>query len=312
MGSSSKSPKKQARRTDVAVHLKAVAIASTRVASHTPFVPIGGGAAKAPPSVLLNIASYFYSAPFDKPSHGDACSAGYYLGILALERSKALRAMSQTCKAWRDALVPWLWRSFECGAIVRPESECQWFMQCVDRLISKCGGLAVNPELAQHTREIRVVLSKHRLDEAFTQFAKCLSVCVNLKVINIHFAQAETAGDIKIAFGGLEFPTVETVILPTQAHHLLRCCPNVKTVMCHQGDGSQIITAMQRACRNVEVIIGIRCDRSLVERLVKAGPNLRVIRFGWAGDLSTPELLELVKPLKALKRIQIGRSQTQT
>lgn len=109
------------------------------------------------------------------------------------------------------------------------------------------------------------MLSKHRLGEALASFAKCLSVCVNLRVINVHFAQAETTTDVKLAFEGLTFPTVETVILPSQTHHLMRCCPNVKRVACHQGDGGQIISAMQKTCKSVEVISGIRSDRSLVE-----------------------------------------------
>lgn len=153
MGPSSKSPTKRVRRPLVAVQPKVEPVdAVISESSSTSSTPSRRIAASTPANVLLEIASYYYSVPFSKPSHEDASNAGYYLGVLALERLKALRAMSQTCRSWRDALLPRLWKSVECGAVVRPESECQWFIQCADRLIKKCGGLADNPELAKYTR----------------------------------------------------------------------------------------------------------------------------------------------------------------
>jgi hypothetical protein len=111
-------------------------------------------AAQVPPNLFLEILSNLYSVPFDKPGHQDPSNVSYYLGERALERSNALRAMSQTCRDWRRTLLPVLYQSLEVGAIVRPEAQAddQWFIQCAERLISKCGGLADNPQFAWYTR----------------------------------------------------------------------------------------------------------------------------------------------------------------
>ncbi|KAJ3519995.1 hypothetical protein NMY22_g12947 [Coprinellus aureogranulatus] len=309
----SRSPNKRARASDAAdaeVQLKPI----TKRTKTEPFESIGYTTAgpplvfATPVKVLHRITAYLHTIPYDTPSHKDPSNAGYYLRPRTLERTNTLRAMSQTCQSWREALLPLLWRDVECGSITRPESKCQWFLQCAPRLIRICGGLGDAPELALHTRNIRLVISTHRLREALASLVKCLGACRQLKVINVHFAQAEIAMDVKLAFEGLIFPSVETMILPTQMHNLLRCCPNVKRVMCHQGDGSQIITAMRQACKSVEVLCGIRSDRSIVERLAKAAPCLRELRFGWQGDISTKEMLKILKELKTLKVLQIGRS----
>jgi hypothetical protein len=118
------------------------------------FTALCDAVALTPPNIFLQILSDFYSVPFDKPGHKDPSNAGYYLGVRALERSNAMRAMSQTCRDWRRTLLPLLYQSLDAGAIVRPESQAedQWFVQCAERLISKCGGLGDNPELAWYTR----------------------------------------------------------------------------------------------------------------------------------------------------------------
>ena len=118
------------------------------------FAPPGERATHTPLDVFLEITSNLYSVPFDKHGEKEASNAGYYLGERALERSNALRALSQTCKDWRRTLLPLRYQSIEAGAIVRPEilAKDQWFIQCAELLISECGRLADNPQLAWYTR----------------------------------------------------------------------------------------------------------------------------------------------------------------
>ena len=170
---------------------------------------------------------------------------------------------------------------------------------------------------------MRVVLSQTRLEEALPLLAKAMRSCSNLRVPNIHFAQADVVMDVKQAFQRYTFPSVDTLILPSQTHWVMRSCPNVKKVLCRQGDGSQIVSAMQ-VCRRVEVLEGIHFSSSAVESefdrscpripvhradpavgLVKAGPRLRRLRFGQAREPPTVELMELLGGLKILRYLEL-------
>ena len=115
-------------------------------------------------------------------------------------------------------------------------------------------------------RGMRFVLSTHCMTECLEILAKAMKACPNLKTVNVYFAQTDSARTIKTTFDGSAlFRSVEKVILPSQAHAILRCCPNVKEVVNHQGDGSQIVTAMQTKCKKVEVLSGVCPDMSMMK-----------------------------------------------
>lgn len=174
---------------------------------------------------------------------------------------------------------------------------------------------------------MRVVLSQTRLEEALPLLAKAMCSCSTLRVLNIHFAQADVVMDVKQAFQRYAFPSVDTLIMPSQTHWVMRSCPNVKRVFCHHGDGSQIVSAMQ-VCKRVEVLEGIHFSLSAVESefvhfrdifhlrmhvhrvepvigLVKAGPRLRRLRFGQAREPPTVGLMELLGGLKHLRYLEL-------
>ena len=60
--------------------------------------------------------------------------------------------------------------------------------------------------------------------------------------------------DLITAFVGLRLPSVRTIRLPTHAHRVLRCCPEVRRIICIGGDGGRLLTAMMEVCKNVEVL----------------------------------------------------------
>lgn len=219
-----------------------------------------------PVEIYLEIVSYFRSVPIHE-MHG-----GYHLDshLFALERQDALRAMSQTCRAWRAFFRPLLWENVEMAGT--RQGGGQWFKQCADTLLTKCNELAETPEVAKYVKGMRFVLSTHDMSPCLDILAKAMKECSNLKTIHVYFAQTDSAKMIKAAFDGHVFPSVENVILPSQAHGILRCCPNVKEVFNHQGDGSQIVSAMQTKCKKVEVLAGVYPDMAMA----KSERNLQV------------------------------------
>jgi len=103
---------------------------------------------------------------------------------------------------------------------------------------------------------------------------------------------------LKEHFEGHRFPAVRKIILPSCAHNILRCCPEVRVVICNKYDGGKLITAISKECKKVEVLEGFIPDENMMKRqlshllhilqlthsnyqgLVKAVPNLRSIKFG--------------------------------
>jgi hypothetical protein len=59
---------------------------------------------------------------------------------------------------------------------------------------------------------------------------------------------------LKKSFHELVLPAVRTIVLPGHAHHVLRCCPEVRSVTCIDGESNKLITAIQEKCPKVEVL----------------------------------------------------------
>jgi hypothetical protein len=145
------SRRKARRRAEAEAEALAAEQADAALFSHLTS-PSRDVTAGVPAEILHEVVSYFQFVPFDSPSHGNALNAGYYLKETALVKYKVLRAMSQTCRKWRGLLLPMMYESVELGAIAKPHSGEQWFIQCAQRLIKICGGLGDSPELARYTR----------------------------------------------------------------------------------------------------------------------------------------------------------------
>jgi hypothetical protein len=72
---------------------------------------------------------------------------------------------------------------------------------------------------------------------------------------------------IRNAFEGKSFPTVRTVIMPSCAHEILRCCPEVEDVTCNEDDGSKLIGALVAAkCNNLVTLRGISLTTAQAKR----------------------------------------------
>ena len=69
-------------------------------------------------------------------------------------------------------------------------------------------------------------------------------------------AHSQMTTALKNAFEGKHYPQIRTIILPSCAHNVLRACPGVVEVICSDHDGSKLLTAIAKECRNVEVLEG--------------------------------------------------------
>jgi F-box-like len=71
-----------------------------------------------------------------------------------LERTNALRALSQTCRSWRNLFFPLLWERIEpCLTDYPSENWCEVYG---DSLIRKSALVCENPEIASHVRCVQI------------------------------------------------------------------------------------------------------------------------------------------------------------
>lgn len=115
-------------------------------------------------------------------------------------------------------------------------------------------------------RYVNVVLTRFQTHSVLPAFSKCLSILPNVHTIQILHAHSAMTTALKDAFRGHTFPSVKTIFLPEQAHEVLRCCPNLRKVVCIQGSGSKLVTAIAKAAKHVEELENFRVDEALVKR----------------------------------------------
>ena len=127
-------------------------------------------------------------------------------------------------------------------------------------------------------------------------FRRCLSALPNIHTI--HAAKVQRNNDLITAFAGLRLPSVRTIRLPTHAHRVLRCCPEVRRIICVGRDDGKLLTTMKGVCKNVEVLEGFELHEKYMKRnscslmstlsfgaliiwpgFVKAVPNLQDIKI---------------------------------
>ena len=94
------------------------------------------------------------------------------------------------------------------------------------------------------------------MDTVLPAFAEGLSYMPNSHTLRICHGRRQLTTVLKNEFEGMHYPQIRTIALPTCAHHILRACPNVVDVTCNEDDGSQLLSAMHKVCKDVEVLEG--------------------------------------------------------
>ncbi|PPQ70344.1 hypothetical protein CVT24_013005 [Panaeolus cyanescens] len=256
---------------------------------HIPAASQASVALQLPPELLLEILSYFKSLPVPIDTRARMLHEDY------LERTDMLRALSQTCKVWRQMFLPLLWSSLN---IVSSHSKsAAWYKTLSESLIRKSELVREMPELASYVRCMSLCLSRYAMPLVLSALVSMLERLPNLETLQIVRVHPHMITPLKNAFEGRVFPQIQVIYLPTAAHHLLRSCPNVVNVTCNsQDDGSTIVGALKKYCKKVEEVKGIYESGNILKRLTKAAPQLRTVEI----NLSASN----VEPLKKFKHLQ--------
>ncbi|EAU92311.1 hypothetical protein CC1G_00530 [Coprinopsis cinerea okayama7 len=226
------------------------------------------------------------------------------LPVSYLVRPDTLRALSQTCVAYRRLFLPILWERLE--VCVEARGKEQFFRHAGESLTRKCNGLLENPDLLDMVRYVNVILTRYKSDMVLPTFTKCLKAMPNVHTIHVLHAHTQMTSHIKAGFEGVSLPTIRTLIIPGYCHELLKTCPEVRSVQCIRDDGSKLITVIKRDCPKVEEVRGFGLDASLTKRLVKAAPNLRTVEVYYNRDSSDIDgMITELKKLKHLTTIDI-------
>ncbi|KAJ7504126.1 hypothetical protein B0H11DRAFT_1980906 [Mycena galericulata] len=202
-----------------------------------------------------------------------------------LYRLIALRAVSQTCNQLRLVFLPILW---ECMDICVQSPKGSVFYKALGELLKRTSeGLASEPELLSHIETVNVILTRYSSAEVLPPFARCLSLMPNMHTVQIIHAHTAMTTHLKNGFENTSISSVRKIILPSWAHEVLRCCPEVTHVICNGGDGSKLISAIAKSCEKVEMIEGISCNDKIMKRILKAAPNLKEIELHHEPDKET-------------------------
>ncbi|KAG6886856.1 hypothetical protein C0992_001978 [Termitomyces sp. T32_za158] len=269
-----------------------------------------------PNEIWLEILSYFCSVriPTLKISHAPLLSS------LTLERTHALRALSQTCRAFRTLFLPELWERFEVCATPRQIENPMltnysgsnrqtndfylsgaWYKYIAEALEKRSNGLMQSLDHRSYVRTASVALTRCKAATVLNAFVQCLKTLPNLHTLQILRAHTQMTTHLKTAFAAHKLPQVHTVVLPNHAHNILRACPEARVVMCSYDDGGKLIGAIAKECKNVRVLRGFAPDVNMTKRIVKGVPNLEEISLRCRNDVKVVEMLSSLKRLRAIE-----------
>lgn len=104
-----------------------------------------------------------------------------------------------------------------------------------------------------------VSLSRYSTTTVLPSCVRTIEALPNLHTLQIIRTHDRMSNILKEAFDGHVFPQVRTISLPSHAHHILRCCPEVRTVICNtRMDASTLVSTMAKVCKKVEEVQGFR------------------------------------------------------
>lgn len=109
-----------------------------------------------PWELFMEILSHFGRLPIPVTADNNFSPLGvdFKRSSLYLERTDALRALSQTCKLWRDLFFPLLWERLE-PCLTHSET-ATWYKIYGESLIRKSTLVCENSEIASHVRCVRI------------------------------------------------------------------------------------------------------------------------------------------------------------
>ncbi|KAF8217984.1 hypothetical protein K438DRAFT_1952843 [Mycena galopus ATCC 62051] len=215
-------------------------------------------------------------------------------------RPETLRALSQTCRSFRNIFLPLFWDHVE--SCFTSTSGAAWSIRVADVLLDRCKGL-MEPEnraLALHVRVFSVSLSSHHIAAIVPLFAQCLQSLPNLSTLHILYLGSKSQRTVTAAFKKITLHAVQTIILPSYAHAILRACPNVRDVSCNEEIGEKLFDTLLLRCPKVERIQGFGVTLDRLNELSKSLPELRQVAVSGKTDIGA---LSVLKNLSVIELI---------
>lgn len=124
----------------------------TAKAPETPAFPKKGSKVlELPWELLMEILSHFGHLPIPVTADHNF-SVDFKLSSWYLERTDALRALSQTCRLWRNLFFPLLWERLE--PCLTHSKAAAWYKVYGESLIRKSSLVRENTEIASHVRYV--------------------------------------------------------------------------------------------------------------------------------------------------------------
>jgi len=102
-----------------------------------------------------------------------------------------------------------------------------------------------------------VNISRYATPTVLPACVEAIEALPNLHTLQIVRTHDQMSNIFKRIFDGHVFPQVRTISLPSNAHNILRCCPEVRKIICNaRMDASTVVGAISKVCRKVEEIEG--------------------------------------------------------
>jgi hypothetical protein len=102
-----------------------------------------------------------------------------------------------------------------------------------------------------------VSLPRYSTTTVLPACSRAIEALPNLHTLQIIRMDYQMSTLLKNALKGYIFPQVRTISLPTRAHHILRCCPEVRKVICiTRMDSKTLVSAIAKRCKKVEEVQG--------------------------------------------------------
>ncbi|KAJ7464630.1 hypothetical protein FB451DRAFT_442814 [Mycena latifolia] len=255
------------------------------------------------PVELLHLISLYFGCPVEVPVGHLGHTTDPALPLEYYDRSDALRALSQTCYALRLTFLPMLWECMNICVKSRTGKDSTFWKSLGDQLKRTSEGLVHELELLSYIGTVNVILTRYSSAEVLPPFARCLTLMPNMHTLQIIHAHTAMTTHLKNGFANTRLTNVRKIILPSWAHEVLRCCPEVTYVICVDGsDSSKLVSAIAKCCKKVEILEGfVWHDEKLMKRIIKAAPNLTEINFDCAPSLETIKSLSVFKKLTAIR-----------
>ena len=102
-----------------------------------------------------------------------------------------------------------------------------------------------------------ISLFRYSTEIALPACARAIEALPNLHTLQIIRMDSQMSTLLKNALKGCIFPQVRTISLTSRAHHILRCCPEVRKVICiSRMDSRTLVSALAKRCKKVEEVQG--------------------------------------------------------